>query len=103
MKTEWFVTDVTAVRSPDSVRNELILGVILGFSLINSGHFCGRRATFLGPNKFTQRHLIKMEWLVTDVTPVRSPDRAECAILGLILAGSFLANSCHICGRGAIL
>ena len=29
---------------------------------------------------------MKMEWLVTDATPVESPDRAEPAILGVILA-----------------
>ena len=27
---------------------------------------------------------MKIEWLVTDVTAVRSPDRAECYILGMI-------------------
>ena len=34
---------------------------------------------------------MKREWLVTDVTPVRSVDRAEQAILGVILAASFLS------------
>ena len=29
---------------------------------------------------------MKKEWLVTDVTAIRSPDRAECAIFGVILA-----------------
>ena len=29
---------------------------------------------------------LKIEWLVTDVTPVEFPDRAERAILGVILA-----------------
>ena len=29
---------------------------------------------------------MKIEWLVTDVTDVGSPDRAEHAILGVILA-----------------
>ena len=29
---------------------------------------------------------MKIEWLVTDVTPVEFPDRAERAIMGLILA-----------------
>ena len=32
----------------------------------------------------------KKEWLVTDVTAVGSPHRAERAILGVILAGRFL-------------
>ena len=31
---------------------------------------------------------MKIEWLVTDVTAVRSPDIAERAILGAILAGA---------------
>ena len=43
---------------------------------------------------------MKIEWLVADVTPVRSPDRAERDILGIIF-GRFLANSGHIRGRGA--
>ena len=33
---------------------------------------------------------MKMEWLVTNVIPVGSPDRAGRAILGTILAGRFL-------------
>ena len=32
---------------------------------------------------------MKIEWLVTDVTVIGSPDRAERAILGVILAGRF--------------
>ena len=40
----------------------------------------------MSPNKFTQGHLMKMQWLVADVTAVGSPDRAEGAILGLIWA-----------------
>ena len=32
---------------------------------------------------------MNMEWLVTNVIPVGSPDRAERAILGVILAGCF--------------
>ena len=31
---------------------------------------------------------MKTEWVVTDVTAVRSPDRAERAILEIILAGA---------------
>ena len=30
------------------------------------------------PNNFTQGHLLKIEWLVLNVTLVGSPDRAEC-------------------------
>ena len=39
--------------------------------------------------------------MVTNITAVGSPDRAERAILEVILAGLFLANSGCICGRGA--
>ena len=36
---------------------------------------------------------MKKEWLVTDVTAVRSPDKAERAILGvLVLAGRFFGK-----------
>ena len=40
---------------------------------------------------------MKMESLVSDVTAVGSPDRAERAILGVILAGRLLVNSACIC------
>ena len=46
---------------------------------------------------------MNIEWLVTDVTVVVSPDRAKRAILELILAGRFFANSDRICGRGVTL
>ena len=45
---------------------------------------------------------MKTDWLVTDVTTVGSPDRAEHATAGVILAGPFLANSGRICGWGAL-
>ena len=75
--------------------------------LANSGHFYGRGATlwcrilFSSPSNFTQNHFLKIEWLFADITPVRSPDRAEPDILGMILAGRFLGNSgrvCEMCG-----
>ena len=46
---------------------------------------------------------MKTEWLVGDVTAIGSPDRAERAILGMIVAGMVLANPGHISGRGATL
>ena len=46
---------------------------------------------------------MKIEWLVTDVTPVEFPGSAEHAVLGVILAKLVLANSGRICGRGATL
>ena len=45
---------------------------------------------------------MKIEWLVANATAVGSPDKAECAILGVILAGCFLVNSGRICGPGGI-
>ena len=44
---------------------------------------------------------MKIKWLVTNVTAVRSADRAERAILKVILAMRFLANSGRFCGQGA--
>ena len=42
---------------------------------------------------------MKIELLVADVTAVGSLDRAERAILGVILSGRVLANSGHVCAR----
>ena len=36
---------------------------------------------------------MKVEWLVADVTAVKSLDRAECAILGVIVAGRIFGQS----------
>ena len=46
---------------------------------------------------------MKIEWLVTDLTAIRSPGRAERAIWGVGWLGVFLVNPGHICGRGATL
>ena len=42
---------------------------------------------------------MKKEWLFDDLTAVGSPDRAERAILEMILVWPFFANSGHICGQ----
>ena len=57
----------------------------------------------MSPTNFNKGHLIKIEWLVANVTAVGSTDRAEPAILEMILAWYFLANSGRICGGGATL
>ena len=44
----------------------------------------------MSPDIFTLSHLMKKEWLVTNVTAVRSADRAEYAILKVILAGPYI-------------
>ena len=46
---------------------------------------------------------MKIEWLDADVTAVGSPDRAEHAILEVVLAEHFFVNSGCICGREATL
>ena len=40
--------------------------------------------SILSPNNFTWGHLLKIEWLVIDITAVGSPDKAERDILGMI-------------------
>ena len=47
----------------------------------------------MSSNNFSEGHLIKIKWLVADVTAVGSPDRAEHAIILVILAGRFFDNS----------
>ena len=64
----------------------------------SSGHIYSPWATLWGKNSllssdnFTQGHLMKMKLLVTNVTAIGTPGRAECAILGVILAG-------RVCGQ----
>ena len=104
------VTNVTFAASPD--RGEcamVILGVILaGCFLVNSGHFCGRGATFwcknplLRPNNFTYSGSFNENKMVGyQRKTCWIPWRAERAILGVILAGRLLANSGYICGQGS--
>ena len=50
--------------------------------------FCDVK-NLLSPNKFTWGDLMNIEPLVINVTAVGSSDRAERAILGMILAGRF--------------
>ena len=57
-------------------------GIVLdNFRLLRSGSH-----HFVSPNNFTWDHLMKIKWLVTNVTAVESPERAEHAILGVIVA-----------------
>ena len=56
-------------------------------------------------NNFTWDHLMKIKWLVTNVTAVESPERAEHAILGVLLSvfwsiqAAFAAGE-PLCGVG---
>ena len=47
----------------------------------------------MSPNNFTKGHLVKIEWLVADMTAVRSLDRAERAILGVLVAWRVIGQS----------
>ena len=47
----------------------------------------------MGSNDCAEGHLVKIEWLVADVTAVGSLDRTEHAILGVILAGRGFGQS----------
>ena len=93
MKIVWLVADVTAVGSPDraerGILGEILIGRFLGqFRLyLWPGTLFWCRTPLLSSNKFTQGHSMKIKWLVADVTAVGSPDRAEHAILGVILVG----------------
>ena len=76
-----------------------ILSVILTRRFLASqGGICGRGATLscrnplMSPYNFIQGHILKIECLIIDITAVRSPDRAERAILLVILAGRFFSH-----------
>ena len=47
----------------------------------------------MGSNNFTWGHLVKIEWLVANMTAVGSLDRAKTAILGVIVAGCVFGQS----------
>ena len=51
------------------------------------------RNLILSSKNFTWGHLVKIEWLVADVTVVGSLDRAKRAILGVILTGHVFGQS----------
>ena len=53
---------------------------------------CGVGTPLLSSKIFTEGHSMKIEWLVTDAPAIGSPGRAECAILGVILAGHFFGQ-----------
>ena len=40
-----------------------------------------------------------LEWLFADVTPVGSPDRAECDILGMLLDGFWPIQAAFVVGE----
>ena len=110
MKMKLLVPNVTAIGSPGRAERAVLGGILTGrvTFLNNAGHICGWGATLwcrnllLSSNNFTWGHLVRMEWLVADVTAVGCLDRAERAILEVIVAGcvfgqfrSFLWSGSH--------
>ena len=89
LKTKWWITNITAVRSLTD-RNVKFWSD-LGHFFVNSGRLCDQGATLrsgnplLSPNNFIQGPLMKIELLVSNVTAVGSPDKAQRDILGMIL------------------
>ena len=88
MKIDWLVTDVTAVGSPESATCYFGADVGWAFFLtiqvfLRPGRALRDVGTFLSPNDSKEIHLLKIAWLVTDVTAVGSPDRAERVIWGV--------------------
>ena len=56
-------------------------------ALLSRGATFQCRTALLSYNTFTLGYILKIKWLVTDVTAVGSPDKAEHAILEVILVG----------------
>ena len=92
-RKSWLSADVTPVRSPDEC-GMCFLGGDFGWALfwsiqaifvVERGILCCK-SPLLSPNNLTQGRPMKIKWLVADVT-VGSPERAEGAILGMILVG----------------
>ena len=49
---------------------------------------CDVGTPLVSPNKSSWVNLLKIKWVIANVTAVGSPNRAERAILGRILAGA---------------
>ena len=104
MKIEGVVADVTPVGSPDRAERDIL--ELFWTVLANLCRICCPGATLrcrkplLSPNTFTYGHLLKIEWLVANVTSVGFPDRAEHDMLGMTLSVLFANSDCYCC-RGA--
>ena len=99
MKIESLVTDVIALGSLGIVERAISGVFVTGRVFGQSRSFCGRGATLwctnplLSSNNFTWGRLMKIEWLINDVTAIGSSGRAEHVILGVILAGCVFGQS----------
>ena len=92
-KTKWLVSNVIAIGSPGRAERAILGDILAGRVFAGLGHVCGRWATLwcrnllLSSSNFKLSHLVKIEWLVANVTVIGSPGIAEHAIWGGILAG----------------
>ena len=104
---EWLVNGVNICRIPWQ-SGTCCYGSDFGCFFANSGRFCNRGVTLwcrnplLSPNKIAWGHLMKMEWLMTHVTAVRTPDRAECAIFRWFWLSVFWSFQAVFVIRGAL-
>ena len=107
MKIKWLVADVIAVVSLDRAKHAILGVIVAGCVFANPGRCCGRKATLwcrnplLSSNTFTKGHLMKIEWLVTDVTAIESSDRAEHAIFEVIVTGRAFGQSRSLLWSGS--
>ena len=105
-KVEWLITNITAVGSPAGA--ETVSWGDFGCFLANSGSFCAQRAMLRPGNPspsvktLTQDHSMKIEWLITNVSPVGSPRQIKSKII-LGDFGCFSTNSGQYCGPGVFL
>ena len=80
IENEWLVCGqfYSRVGSPVSAESDVI-----GWCLRCFGQFGPLSWNSLsGPKNLTRDHLMKIEWLITNVTVVASSIRAECAVFG---------------------
>ena len=84
MKIEWLIINITADMSlvrATSVFFGYFWAIFSFFGqvrpLFRSGSHFVSGNSILGSKKLTSDYLLKMEWLITDVTAIGSPARAE--------------------------
>ena len=84
------------------------ISVLFNFKCAGAVHtFSGHLPQFLSPN-VTVQYLMKLEWLIANVTAVWSPIRAESAVFGSFLAffgqiWSIFVTGEPLCGVGTSL
>ena len=75
--------------------------------LVHLGHFCSQKAalwcgdTFLSPKNLSYDHLMKLKWLIANITAVGSPLQQREQFFWLIWC--FLIDLGHFCSQGVTL